>query len=328
MNDHTLPVRIPLGIALSKKPTLGQLARRIAMCSGVAAAGQPAMNVLTDDAALLDFQLFEVDGELVAERSVPVSRKEQDELFRPRRRGRADSVLLRASHERDELQQELVSAAETGAAMLERVGAAMNKEPAERLSGRFKELEHELQAQTLPARQFIAAKQGAFELEVGEHEPISFQPPTARTRVATTYLAHLTVAALCPARRDRTFEMKAMVLTREPMPGCTPSEWPADLLKLERVCEFLFGDLDDWQIAVLGAAQALHLVIEMDVQPVVSAATLAEKAAQVLAVTNWGPLLAAVLGRLSLCASQYSVVTHPLQTGLTVATSTTLCGHR
>ena len=216
MSNDTLLVRIPLGIALSKGPTLGQLARRIAMCTGVAAAGQPAMDVLTDDAALLDYQIFEVDGELVAERSVPVSRKEQDDLFRPRRRGRADSVLLRASHERDELQQELVSAAETGAAILERVGTVMNTEPAERLSAKFKELEHELQARTLPARQFIAAKQGAFELEVGEYQPISFQPPTARTRAATTYAAHVTVAALYPARRDRTFEVKTMVLTREP----------------------------------------------------------------------------------------------------------------
>jgi hypothetical protein len=300
MSDDTLQVQIPLGIALSKKPTLGQLARRIAMCTGVAAAGQPAMDVLTDDAALLDFQIFEVNGELVAERSVPVSRKERDDLFRPRRRGRADSVLLRASHERDELQQELVSAAETGKAMLERVGTVMNTEPAERLSARFKELERELQAQTLPARQFIAAKQGAFELEVGESEPISFQPPTARTRAATTYAAHVTVAPQCPARRDRTFKVKAMVLTREPLAGCSAAEWPADLLKLEQACDFHFDKLDDWQIAVLAAAQALHLVIEIDAQPVVSAATLADKPAQVLVVKNWQPLLAALLDRLSL----------------------------
>ena len=294
MCDDALPVQIDLGIDLSAGLTVAQLVRRIAMCSSVAAAGQPSMRFLEDEATLLDARILEVDGKLVAERSAPVNVRDP-ELFPRRRRGLADALLLRAATERDELQDEVVAAAMTSEQTLQHVGRAMNTEPAERLAARYEQLERELSARTLPARRFIAAKQKLFDLVVGDHAPVRFDPPAVRTRVAANLAMCLTVAPLPPSRRDGEMELAALVLSRAPVPGRSPSELPQGMLELEHSYPFRFEGLTEWQLVTLAAAQVLSAIIRLEAKPVVSPVTLEARPTEVVVVSNWEELRSAVL---------------------------------
>lgn len=283
-------VRIPLGLSLDDGPTLRQLVQRVSMCSSVAAAGQSSLEFLNEE-SVFDARLRDVDGQLVANWRPPPQPRQFD-LIRPRRRGGIDPLLMRAGAEHDELENEMLQEAATSAEALRRTAAVMNTEPAERLAGAFTEIERELGVTSLPARQFIAAKQRSFDLEIGTDQAVTFDAPAVRTRTTTTFPVGLTIA---PASPDDLTQFSAMVLDRTPMNGYKATDLPTDIFPVERDCQFRVRGLEPWQQTILAAAGALGLIIEVTACHSVSTANLKSKGGEIQQITNWGELRAAVL---------------------------------
>ena len=155
--DDGVPIRTRLGLRLADKPSLREIARRLSYCNSVAAAGQPEMSFLGETDILLGARLdLDEDQTLVAEQTAPVH-KRQGDLFSKRRRGSADEVLLRAIEERQEVRQTVAKGAAVAREVQEQVGAAMNGLAAEDLPAELERIERRMQADTQPARSFIAA---------------------------------------------------------------------------------------------------------------------------------------------------------------------------
>ncbi len=271
-------IKVGLGIAASAKPTLDALYKRAIKQLKVVAGGNSRLAYLQNDRFLMSAKLgVALDGNFILEAAIPTSR--QLPLLTAQSARSASRNLLRRN---DSMVMEQV--AETyndvshSANLVERVSAILNASPHPQID--LFELDRNEGVSTLPARQHIFERRGAFQVLIDDRS-VEFPAGFARTSVEECRTTSISIMA------PDIFDAGAGVLSAVLL-SCESGTVD---VKVGRPLELRLDRITTVNRALLGCAGTLRICVDLEVVFIRSTYTLKVGRAMILRILNAGQIL-------------------------------------
>jgi len=280
-NNYTSYVRLPLGKPESKDGLEydGLLEQAIARGSLVA-GGQELLSFLSDPKHLMRSKTIVDKGQYV--KLVPIPSVYQMPLWgSPLRRRSAQYPSIKEQADRVLQCKRMI---ERSADVCKDVSVILSSCPD--IKEAIDDLERRTGCDTSAARSFLYQQKGTLFVEV-DGEKIDFESPATRKFAPNGKPIEVKVRldSYTPAGGVWLGSIK-MILSDEPTEICA-------LLKV-RQRQFRFSTLLPWQEATLASAAHLNVLVHMLIQPMLSATSLSNVAADVLKILGWDVLVSEI----------------------------------
>ncbi|MFH7042294.1 hypothetical protein ABT392_08245 [Paucibacter sp. JuS9] len=277
-------LKIPLGLAVNARPTVGAILDRARERIKLINAGQGELSYMSDADFIRNAKLVVIDGAYTFESEIPVL--PQEDMFghgsaAARRRfgnlARQDEAMAQAV-------DITVEALQKSSVLVQRVADIMSTatDPA----GELFDIERREGLKTRPARHFNYFKQESFSVVAGDAH-VAYESTAVRASVSP-YVDPIQLLVELASTDHQSFDMRALV--KEVMGEGLRGGVSAGGLR-----PFRFAGFGGWQQVVLTAAQWLKMPIRMNVVETVSTCSLKPLPADVHCVEGWPLLLDQVI---------------------------------